>query len=50
LTAASNQDNVRKILVDASPKYVYWNLARLQEWYAAERNRWVGIAAKHPLK
>lgn len=50
LTAASNQDNVRKILVDASPKYVYWNLARLQEWYAAERIRWVGIAAKHPLK
>jgi tripartite-type tricarboxylate transporter receptor subunit TctC len=50
LTVASNQDNVRKILADSNPRYVYWNLARLQEWYSSERARWTGIVARHPLK
>lgn len=50
LTAASNQDNVRKILIDASPRYVYWNLTQLQEWYSSERTKWTGIIAQHPLK
>ena len=50
LTAASNQDNVRKVLIESTPRYVYWNLARLQEWYSSERAKWTGIIAQHPLK
>jgi len=50
LTTASDRDNVRRILADANPKYVYWNQARLAEWYAAERARWTRIIAQYPLK
>lgn len=50
LTAASNQDNVRKILVDANPKYVYLNMAQLRDWYTTERNKWFKIVAQYPIK
>lgn len=50
LTAASNQDNVRKILIDANPKYVYLNMAQLRDWYISERNKWSKIVVQYPIK
>jgi tripartite-type tricarboxylate transporter receptor subunit TctC len=50
LTVASNQDNVRKILIDANPKYVYLNMVQLRDWYTSERNKWTKIVAQYPIK
>ena len=49
LTSASNQDNVRKILVDANPKYVYLNLSQLQNWYQTEIGKWTKIINQYPI-